>query len=89
MQFSSAVTISEWVMPEFTDVAFIPLRRRPFTWSFISAISGVTTMHTPCIAIAGTWKVMLLPPPVGIRPRVSCPAPMLSMMSFCMPRKSS
>lgn len=39
-------------------------------------------------ARAGTWKVMDLPPPVGIRPRVSSPRAILSMMSRCMPRKS-
>ena len=38
-------------------------------------------MQTPSMAIAGTWKVMLLPPPVGISPKVSRPRPMDSMMS--------
>ena len=57
------------------------------TWSFISAIRGVMTRHKPSFANAGTWKVMDLPPPVGISPSVSCPSPMLRMMSSCMPRK--
>ena len=68
--------------------ALMPFFLRCATWSFINAMSGVMTMHTPSMASAGTWKVMLLPPPVGMRPRVSLPWQMLSMMSFCMPLKS-
>ncbi len=44
------------------------------TWSFIRAMRGVMTIHTPSLTKAGTWKVMDLPPPVGIRPRVSSSA---------------
>ena len=36
-------------------------------------------MQTPFMARADTWNVMLLPPPVGMRPKVSRPALMLSM----------
>ena len=52
-------------------VARIFRRRRFSTWSFISAMSGVITKQVPSIMSAGTWNVMLLPPPVGMRPRVS------------------
>ncbi len=89
MQLSRVVTISLCDIPEYIAAATIPAFRRRFTWSFISAMSGVTTMHVPSFASAGTWKVIDLPPPVGIRPRVSLPLPMLSMMSSCIPRKSS
>ena len=47
------------------------------------------TRQTPSVAMAGTWKVMLFPPPVGMSPRVSRPSPMLRMMSNWMPRKLS
>ena len=47
------------------------------------------TRQTPSCAKAGTWKVMDLPPPVGIKPNVSLPLPTLSIISRCMPRKSS
>lgn len=76
-------------MPEWMAAARMPLRRRLATWSFIRAMSGVTTTQTPSAASAGTWKVMDLPPPVGMRPSVSWPLPMLCMMGSCMPRKSS
>ena len=46
------------------------------------------TRHTPSWANAGTWKVMDFPPPVGISPKVSFPEPILSIISFCIPRKS-
>ena len=76
-------------MPEYTAVALMPLARRLRTWSFIKAMSGVMTRHKPGRASAGTWKVMDLPPPVGISPSVSFPLPMLRMMSSCIPRKLS
>ena len=63
--------------------------RMASTWFFIKAISGVTTRHSPSMAMVGTWKVMLLPPPVGMSPNVSWPEAMLLMMSSCMPRKLS
>ena len=81
MQFSSVASISSCPMLLFTNAADMPSRRRFATWSFIRAMSGVITMHTPFIAIAGTWNVIDLPPPVGISPMVSLPEPMLSMIS--------
>ena len=73
--------MSSCFMPLYMAAALMPLRRRLNTWSFIRAISGVMTIHVPSMASAGTWKVMLLPPPVGISPNVSCPLLMLSMIS--------
>ena len=89
MQLSMAVIISWRFMPEWMAAARMPRASRCCTWSFIKAIKGVMTMHVPSQAKAGTWNVIDLPPPVGISPRVSRPAEMLSMMSRCMPRKSS
>ena len=40
-------------------------------WGRRRAIRGVITKHNPGCAKAGTWKVMDLPPPVGINPSVS------------------
>ena len=80
--------MSDRCIPEWIAAALMPLLRRWSTWSFISEIRGVMTRHTPSIASAGTWKVIDFPPPVGISPRVSFPAPMLSMISRWMPLKS-
>ena len=52
----------------------------------MSEISGVTTMQTPSIAIAGTWKQIDFPPPVGSRARVSFPLMTESTMSSCIGR---
>ena len=54
----------------------------------IKAISGVITRQIPSIVIAGTWKVIDLPPPVGIRPSVSFPAQTERMISSCKGRKA-
>ena len=89
MAFSSVAMTSACIMPEYTAAALMPLLRRLSTWSFIKAMSGVITKHTPGIDRAGTWNVTDLPPPVGISPRVSLPAQTLSIISRCMPRKSS
>lgn len=89
MQLSSIRSCSSCLMPECTAAAFMPRIRSCETWSFISATSGVMTMHSPSIAITGTWKHIDLPPPVGIRPKVSRPAMTLSMISRCMLRKLS
>ena len=39
---------------EYIAAAIMPRRRRLYTWSFISAMSGVMTIHTPSAARAGT-----------------------------------
>ena len=70
---SRIFSISALCMLLYMAYAFTPLWRRCSTWSFIRAMSGVTTMHTPSMAMAGTWNVIDLPPPVGISPRVSFP----------------
>lgn len=50
--------------------------------AFVPVVNqGVMTIVTPFIASAGTWKVIDFPPPVGIKPSVSCPAPIDSMIS--------
>ena len=89
IQLSRIFTCSLCVCSEDMAYAGMESLRRCSTWSFIRDMSGVMTMHTPSIARAGTWNVMDLPPPVGISPRVSCPDPMLSIISRCIPRKSS
>ena len=58
-------------MPECIVAAFIPLERRLSTWSFIKEIRGVITKVMPLSRSPGTWKQMLLPPPVGNSPMVS------------------
>ena len=88
-QLSSRLAISSCVRPVWMAVALMPRRRRASTWSFIRAMRGVMTRQTPSVAMAGTWKVMLFPPPVGMSPRVSRPSPMLRMMSSWTPRKLS
>ena len=87
MQFSSVTMISCLDMPEKMAAELMPRFCRCITWSFIRDISGVMTIQTPSWAKAGTWKVMDLPPPVGIRPKVSLPESMLSMMDSCIPLK--
>ena len=47
------------------------------------------TRQIPGFANAGTWKVMDLPPPVGISANVSCPDRMLSITSACPGRNPS
>ena len=86
-QFSSSPAISWRLMPEYTAVALIPTRRRLSTWSRIKAISGVMTRQIPSIANAGIWKVIDLPPPVGMSPSVSFPAQTEQMISSCKGRK--
>jgi hypothetical protein len=46
-------------------------------------MSGVITRHNPSIAIAGTWKVIDLPPPVGNSAKVSLPSRTDWMISSC------
>lgn len=53
------------------------------TWSFIKAIKGDTTMQTPSIQSAGTWKQMDLPPPVGSKANASLPSNTERTMSSC------
>ena len=86
-QFSSVARISSWVSPVCMAAAAMLRRLRFITWSFMRAMSGVITMHTPVMVSAGTWNVIDLPPPVGMSPSVSRPLLMLSIISRCMPRK--
>ena len=57
------------------------------TWSFINAMSGVITTQIPSMAMAGTWKQIDLPPPVGNNAKVSRPATTASTISSCNGRK--
>ena len=74
---------------ELINADKIPRFCRFFTWSFIKATSGLITRQIPGIANAGTWKVIDLPPPVGISANVSCPDRILSMTSACPGRNPS
>eukprot|EP00962_Isochrysis_galbana_P009148 scaffold2549_cov108-Isochrysis_galbana.AAC.5 len=49
------------------------------TWSRISASRGTTTTVRPGAASAASWKVLDLPPPVGIRRSTSRPERVASM----------
>ena len=42
-------------MLEFTSAARTPRANNWSTWSFMSAMSGLTTMQAPPIASAGSW----------------------------------
>ncbi|MFT5618921.1 MAG: hypothetical protein ACI85I_002156, partial [Arenicella sp.] len=42
-------------------------------WSFIRAISGEMTKQIPSRAMAGIWKQIDFPPPVGNKANVSVP----------------
>ena len=57
--------------------------------AFMRAMSGETTRHRPSVAMAGTWKHTDLPPPVGIRARVSFFCSADFMISSCIGRKES
>jgi hypothetical protein len=65
------MSISSCESPEYIARAFIFFFIRASTWSFIKAIRGVITMQIPSSAKTGTWKVIDLLPPVGIRAKVS------------------
>jgi len=89
MVLSKVTRMSSRDIPECMHAARMLRSLRCSTWSRISAMSGVTTRHTPVWHSAGTWKHIDFPPPVGMSPRVSRLSRMLLMMSVCMPRKSS
>ena len=57
--------------------------------TIIDALGLETTMHIPSFIIAGTWKQMLLPPPVGSSARTSFPASAWEIISSCFGRKAS
>ena len=50
------------------------VRAATSAWSFISAISGLTTTVVPSSSSAGSWKQRLLPEPVGMTTSVSRPS---------------
>ena len=70
-------------------MALIPLCCRFCTWSFMRAMRGVTTSARPSFIMAGTWKHMDFPPPVGSMASVSRPSRAEVTISFCMGRKLS
>src|SRR5437764_763499 len=53
------------------------------------AINGLITRHIPSLIIAGTWKQIDFPPPVGINARVSWPDTTELIISFCKGLKVS
>src|SRR6187551_209476 len=69
--------------------AGIPFCFRWKTWSFISAIKGLITRHTPSLSREGTWKQTDFPPPVGSSASVSLPDKTDSIISACNGRKES
>ena len=79
--------MSERLISELMKAARMPRFCRWATWSFINATSGLMTRQMPGRAKAGTWKVMDLPPPVGISASVSVPANTLRITSSCPGRK--
>src|SRR5687767_11919763 len=83
---SRVFSTSFLVMPEWMKNEVIPFLLRFSTWSFINAISGVITRHRPSIAIAGTWKQIDFPPPVGSRARQSFLLSTVLIMSSCKGR---
>lgn len=74
---------------EFMKVAGIRRRRRPETWSDISALSGETTRQRPGVRTAGIWKARLLPDPVGLTSSRERPRSAASTTSICAGRKAS
>ncbi len=82
------MSICRGVRPEWMATAGMRRARRRSTWSFIRAMSGVTTMQSPSRVIVGTWYVSDLPPPVGISASVSRPASTERMISSCTGRNS-
>ena len=86
---SSVCMTSFLVIPEKMENAVMLLRRRFSTWSFINAISGLMTRQIPSFDIAGTWKHIDFPPPVGNNARVSFPFNIDWIISSCMGRNDS
>ena len=72
---------------ECSAPAATPSWRSAATWSSISAISGEITTAVPGRHSAGTWKQMLLPPPVGASTSASPPATTWRTTCSCWPRK--
>ena len=73
----------------FSASAAIPLATSVSTWSFISEMSGETTMAVPSIIKAGIWKQMDFPPPVGMSTSASLCCSTWLMISSCKGRKES
>ena len=76
-------------MPAWMAMARMPLSSRFCTWSFMRAMSGVTTRPIPSRIRQGTWKQTLLPPPVGRMARTSLPSRASRIISSCLGLKLS
>ena len=66
-----------------------PAAARRSCWSWMSAMSGLTTTVRPPDAKAGAWKHSDLPDPVGITTRLSAPASAASIGRSCPGRRDS
>lgn len=67
----------------------IPRASTNWRLSSISEIRGITTKVTPVSVTAESWKVRLLPPPVGMRARTFFPLLVALMISLWFSRKPS
>ena len=94
LQLLSMTTLSVLItsflfIPACMEKAVIPFFLKFSTWSFINAINGLTTRQRPSLAIAGTWKQIDFPPPVGNSAKVSSPPRTELIMSSCRGLKFS
>ncbi len=73
---------------ELRHAAATPLARNASTWSFMSEMSGETTIAMPGRCSAGIWNVSDLPPPVGMSTNASPPPMTCSTISRWCGRNS-
>ena len=72
----------------FKNSQFTPISSICEIWSSIKLNKGMITIETPESVTADSWKVRLLPPPVGIRAIVSNPLFVAFIISRCFGLKN-